>query len=121
MSEQNPATIIKNAVEDLAGKIIFLSGEVATFKQALCDLVIKANDSSNKMLKASKMYFAGSIILSAVIAFSALVPKWGFVSTQGGYTLKYNQVTGKAVVYKCNYSTEGKYVYQEFPVEKYKP
>lgn len=71
--EQMSATIIKEAVEKLSKQIEFLSGEVATFKEALCGIVEKINESSNKTLRASKWYFAGSIILTAIIAFSALV------------------------------------------------
>ncbi|MFH1876713.1 MAG: hypothetical protein ABH865_07460 [Candidatus Omnitrophota bacterium] len=71
--ESNPATIIKNAVEDLSKKIEFTAGEIATFKEALCGIGEKMNDSSNKLLRASKFYFWGSLILTTVIAFAILV------------------------------------------------
>jgi hypothetical protein len=71
--EQNPATIIKDAVEGLSNNIKFTAGEIATFKEALCGIAVKMNESSDRMLKASKWYFLGSIIFTAVIAFSALV------------------------------------------------
>ena len=70
--EQNPASIIKAAVEDLSNKLQFTAGEIATFKEALCGIVEKMNAASNKQLCASVLYFLGSLILTAVIAFSAL-------------------------------------------------
>jgi len=71
--EQNPAIIIKDSIEMLSKDIKFLSGEIATFKEALCGIVKEINESSNKALHASIWYFVGSIILSGIIAFSALV------------------------------------------------
>ena len=71
--EQNHAIIIKDSIEMLSKDIKFLSGEIATFKEALCGIVKEINESSNKALRASICYFIGSIILTGAIAFSALV------------------------------------------------
>ncbi len=71
--EQYPATIIKNAVERLSDKIEVAAGEIKAFRETLCSITKEMKESSNKMLHTSKWYFAGSIILSAIIAFSALV------------------------------------------------
>ncbi|MBI3999095.1 MAG: hypothetical protein HY351_00625 [Candidatus Omnitrophica bacterium] len=68
----NEAVIVRDAIEDLSKNIRFTSGEIATFKEAICNIILKVNESSNGMLKASKWYFGGSLLLSAVIAFSAL-------------------------------------------------
>ncbi len=57
----------------LSKSMFFLASEIGVFKQALCETVNKANDSSNNMLITSKLYFIGSLILSSVVAFSALV------------------------------------------------
>ena len=59
-------------ITELGQNIKFTAGEIATFKEALCDIGGKMNDSSNKLLRASKFYFWGSLILTTVIAFAAL-------------------------------------------------
>jgi len=64
---------LRESIEGLSKNLIFASGEIATFKEALCGIVGKINRSSNKQLYASILYFLGSFILTAVIAFSALV------------------------------------------------
>ncbi|OIO38091.1 MAG: hypothetical protein AUJ72_03185 [Candidatus Omnitrophica bacterium CG1_02_46_14] len=70
--EQQPATIIKNALEGLSTQTNLMSGEIATFKQALCTVGERMNESSNKMLTASKRYFVASVIMSSVIAIFML-------------------------------------------------
>ena len=81
--EQNPATIIKDAVEGLSCNVRLMSGEIAVFKEALCEMIDKANGSSDKMLWVSVLYFVGSIILSGVVAFTALVQS-GIIKIGGG-------------------------------------
>lgn len=62
--EQQPATIVKNAIEPLSQNIRFMSGEIATFKEAICGVIEQMNRSSNKMLATSIIYFVASIVLS---------------------------------------------------------
>ncbi|MDO9464361.1 MAG: hypothetical protein Q7J67_03595 [bacterium] len=59
-------------INELGKSIEFTAGEIATFKEALCSVGEKMNASSNKLLRASKIYFWGILILTAVIAFAAL-------------------------------------------------
>ncbi|MHA1856677.1 MAG: hypothetical protein ACTSYY_11580 [Promethearchaeota archaeon] len=70
--EQNPASIIKNAVENLSKNIKFTADKIAIFKEAICGIAKEMNDSSNKMLTASKWYFRGSLILTALVVFATL-------------------------------------------------
>lgn len=60
-------------INELGKNIHFTVGEIATFKEALCNVGEKMNDSSNKLLRASKFYFWGSLALTTVIAFATLV------------------------------------------------
>jgi len=71
--ENYPASIIKDAVEGLSKNLRLTSGEIATFKEALCGIAEKMSTSSDRLLNASRWYFLGSCILTAVIAFSVLV------------------------------------------------
>ncbi|MBU2043854.1 MAG: hypothetical protein KJ619_01295 [Candidatus Omnitrophica bacterium] len=57
---------------ELAKEIHFASGEIAVFKEAICGIAGKMNESSNKMLRASIFYFVGSLILTGLVAFAAL-------------------------------------------------
>jgi|GEM_PF-2671731 len=71
--ENNPATIIKEAVEGLSKDIRFAAGEIATFKEASCSIAEKINESSNKLLLASTLYFIAILLLTGVIAFAAMI------------------------------------------------
>lgn len=71
--EQMPATIIKDSIEGLPKDVKFLAGEIATFKESLCGITGKINESSDKTLRASVWYFKGSLILSAIIALNAFI------------------------------------------------
>ncbi len=70
----------QNATKDLSAAIRFAAGEIATFKQAVCETLEQMNESSNRMYKTSNkmfwvslLYFIGSLILSLGIVFAALV------------------------------------------------
>ncbi|MFA4980899.1 MAG: hypothetical protein WC592_00300 [Candidatus Omnitrophota bacterium] len=64
---------IKESAKEITKKMDFISGEIATFKEALCTIIDKANNTTDKMFWASIIYFLGSLILSGTIAFAALV------------------------------------------------
>jgi len=64
---------LRDAIEGLSNNVKFTAGEIATFKEAICGTVEKINKSSNNQLYASILYFLGSLILTTVIALSALV------------------------------------------------
>jgi hypothetical protein len=69
--------VFSDRVRELNTELKLAGGEIAVFKQALCETIDKVNDASNKTFWASVIFSAVMVLLTAVIAFSAYIQAFG--------------------------------------------